>query len=548
MKKLLLLVVFLFSVAGVSLAQTYDSTTLNNNNITSNLTLNAGTRYILKGFVYVKAPATLTIPAGTVIYGDKTTTGTLIVERGAKLNANGTANQPIIFTSRLAPGQRGPGDWGGIILLGKARINTVSGADTAAIEGLPGTTAPAYYGGQDDNDNSGVLRYMRLEFPGINLTGVSGNEINGLTMGGVGRGTTLEYIQVSYGGDDSFEWFGGTVNGKYLISYKGVDDDFDMDNGYRGRLQFLLGIKDSNIADVSGSHGFEVDNNANSPNNFNGPRTQPLISNATMIGPKSDTGSVVNPNHKRGFHLRRNMLGSWYNSVIMGYPDAMLFDGSGVGNACFGDTVQIRSMLYAGNKGGFKTTNTGSNFTDATAWINTAAFNNRIFTLNSQVLLTNPYGYANGNWTPLAGSPALTGGNFTYPNLSDPFFTSTTYVGAFAQGSNWTATWAQFSPETYTIGIKQIASEVPQAFTLKQNYPNPFNPSTKINFSLPKAGIVTLKVYDITGKEVANLVNQNLSVGTYEYDFNASNLTSGIYFYTLKTGNFTETKKMMLVK
>ena len=548
MKKLLLLVVFLFSVAGASLAQTYDSTTLNNNNITSNVTLNAGTRYILKGFVYVKAPATLTIPAGTVIYGDKATTGTLIVERGAKLNANGTANQPIIFTSRLAPLQRGPGDWGGIILLGKARINTVSGADTAAIEGLPGTIAPAYYGGQDDNDNSGVLRYMRIEFPGINLTGVSGNEINGLTMGGVGRGTITEYIQVSYCGDDSFEWFGGTVNGKYLISYKGVDDDFDMDNGFRGRLQFLLGIKDSNIADVSGSHGFEVDNNANSPNNFNGPRTQPLLSNATMIGPKRDTSSVVNPNHKRGFHIRRNMLGSWYNSVIMGYPDAMLFDGSGVGNACFGDTVQIRSMLYAGNKGGFKTTNTGSNFTDATAWINTAAFNNRVFALNSQVLLTNPYGYANGNWTPLAGSPALTGGNFTYPNLSDPYFTSTTYVGAFAQGSDWTATWSQFSPETYTIGIKQIASEVPQAFTLKQNYPNPFNPSTKINFALPKAGIVTLKVYDITGKEVANLVNQNLSVGTYEYDFNASNLTSGIYFYTLKTGNFTETKKMMLVK
>lgn len=548
MKKLLLLVVFLFSVAGVSLAQTYDSTTLNNNNITSNVTLTAGTRYILKGFVYVKAPATLTIPAGTVIYGDKTTTGTLIIERGAKLNANGTANQPIIFTSRLAPGQRGPGDWGGIIILGKARINTVSGADTAAIEGLPGTVNPGIYGGQDDNDNSGVLRYLRIEFPGINLTGVSGNEINGLTMGGVGRGTTIEYIQVSYGGDDSYEWFGGTVNCKYLISYKGVDDDFDMDNGFRGKLQFILGIKDSNIADVSGSHGFEVDNNANSPNNFNGPRTQPLVSNATMIGPKRDTNSVVNPNHKRGFHLRRNMLGSWYNSIIMGYPDAMLFDGSGVGNACFGDTVQIRSMIFAGNKGGFKTTNTGSNFTNALAWIQTTAFNNRIYTINNDAMLTNPYGFSNGNWTPMSGSPALTGGNFTYPNLTDVFFTPTTYVGAFAQGSDWTATWSQFSPETYTIGIKQIASEVPQAFTLKQNYPNPFNPSTKINFSLPKAGIVTLKVYDITGKEVANLVNQNLSVGTYEYDFNASNLTSGIYFYTLKTGNFTETKKMMLVK
>lgn len=546
-KKIFLLVAVHCVVFTMNLyAQTWDSTTLNNNNITSNVTLNASTRYILKGFVYVKSSATLTIPAGTVIYGDKATTGTLIIERGAKLNANGTASQPIIFTSRIPAGQRGPGDWGGIILLGKGRINTVSGADTAAIEGLPVSVQPAYYGGNDDNDNSGVIRYVRIEFSGINLTGVSGNEINGLTMGGVGRGTTIEYVQVSYCGDDSFEWFGGTVNCKYLVSYKGVDDDFDMDNGFRGRLQFLLGIRDSNIADVSGSHGFEVDNNANSPVNYNNPRTQAIISNATIIGPKRDTNSVVNPNFKRAMHLRRNMLNSFYNTIYMGYPDAILFDGSGVGAACLGDTIQIRNCIFAGNPGGFKSTNAGANF-NATTWINTASFANTVYALNSQVQLTNPYGFENGNWLPLTGSPALTGANFSYPNLSDPFFTVVSYKGAFGN-TNWIQDWTQLDPVNYTIGINLISSEVPSSYSLMQNYPNPFNPVTKINFSLIKSGYINLTIFDINGKEIASLINQNLNLGTYSYDFDGSMLNSGVYFYRLTVNNYTETKKMILIK
>jgi len=547
MKKLLLFAMLMLVCTGLVFSQVYDSTTLNNNNITSNITLQSNIRYILKGFVYVKGPAELTIPAGTVIYGDKNTTGTLIIERGAKLIANGSATQPIVFTSRLAPGQRGPGDWGGIILLGKARINTVSGADTAAIEGLPSSVQPAYYGGQDDNDNSGSLRYVRIEFPGINLTGTSGNEINGLTMGGVGRGTTLEYIQVSYCGDDAYEWFGGTVDGKYLIAYKTVDDDFDTDNGYRGRLQFCLGVKDSNIADVSGSHGWEADNNANSPNNYNAPRSNPIFSNVTFVGPKRDTNTVVNPNHKRGHHIRRNTWGSVYNSIVMGFPDAILFDGSGVGNACLGDTIQLRNNIYAGNPGGFKSTNAGANFSPLT-WINTTSFSNRIYATNSAAMLTNPYGYENGaSFIPLAGSPALTGSNFTYPNLSDPFFTSVGYVGAFGT-NDWTANWAQFDPLNYTIGIKQISGNAPENYELSQNFPNPFNPVTRIKFSIPKSDFVSLKVYDALGREVSTLVNSQLQVGTYEYDFNAEKLTSGIYFCILKTSNYIETKKMMLIR
>jgi hypothetical protein len=150
------------------------------------------------------------------------------------------------------------------------------------------------------------------------------------------------------------------------------------------------------------------------------------------------------------------------------------------------------------------------------------------------------------NWMPLNGSPALSGSSFNNPNLNG--FENVSYRGAFGT-INWTLDWAQFNPREYNvIGINQISSEVPENFTLEQNYPNPFNPSTSINFSIPKSGIVSLKVYDISGKEVANLVNESLTTGTYEYSFNAASLSSGIYFYTLKTEGITQTKKMMLVK
>jgi hypothetical protein len=531
-------------------AQTWDSTTLNNNNITSNVTLNAGTKYIMKGFVYVKAPATITIPAGTIIYGDKSTTGTLIIERGGKINAVGTAAQPIVFTSRIAPGLRGPGDWGGVIVLGKATINTVSGADTAAIEGLPVSTAPAYYGGNDDNDNSGIMQYVRIEFPGINLSGISGNEINGLTMGGVGRGTTLDHIQVSFSGDDSFEWFGGTVNCKYFIAYKGVDDDFDTDNGFRGRCQYFLGIRDSNIADISGSNGFESDNNANSPVNMNNPRTAPVFTNVTFIGPLRVQTTPINANFKRAEHIRRNSKLSCYNSIYMGYPVGVRFDGTGVSAAFLGDSMAVKNLIIAGCPVLADTAAMNGNGFNGINFMNTPAFSNRVLTNNTDVMLTNPYGYENGttgNWMPLAGSPALTGANFTYSQLTDPFFTATTFVGAFGT-TNWAAGWSQFNPINYNVGINQISSEVPFNYTLNQNYPNPFNPSTKINFALPKSSFVSLKVFDVTGREVANLVNEKLNVGTYAYEFNAGSLTSGIYFYRINADGFTETKKMMLIK
>lgn len=408
--------------------------------ITTDMTLKKANKYLLRGFVNVNAPATLTIEPGTVIFGEKSSKGTLIINRGAKINASGTADMPIVFTSQLAPGQRGAGDWGGVIIAGRSSINVPGG--TATIEGGTGTI---YGGGStpDDNDNSGVLRYVRIEFPGIAF--LPDNEINGLTLGGVGRGTTIEYIQVSFSGDDAFEWFGGTVNARYLIAYRSVDDDFDTDFGYAGKVQFALGLRDPQLADISGSNGFESDNDGTGTTNS--PRTQPLFSNVTLIGPMADTAASRNTNYRRGAHLRRSTLTSIYNSIVMGWPTGLLLDGSNVVAACSTDVLQIRNSIWAGLRQGNAFTTTVASF-DAAGWYTTASFGNRSYTQPVEVGLAAPFNLDNPNPVPQTASPAATGASFTNARLSDPFFVVTTYVGAFAPtGIRWDQGWANYNPQ-----------------------------------------------------------------------------------------------------
>ena len=264
--------------------------------ITSNLTINNIDKYTLEGFVYVKSGVTVTIEEGAVIKGDKASKGTLIIERGAKIMAVGTATKPIVFTSAQPKGQRAYGDWGGIIICGKAPVNLPAGE--GIIEGGTGAT----FGGTDAADNSGKLKYVRIEFPGIAFQ--PNQEINGLTLGGVGSGTELDYIQVSYSGDDSYEWFGGTVNAKHLIALRGWDDEFDTDNGFSGNVQYCFALRDPQVADQSGSNGFESDNDASGTTAT--PQTSAVFSNVTLCGPMKDTSVAFNSLFKRGAHIRRN--------------------------------------------------------------------------------------------------------------------------------------------------------------------------------------------------------------------------------------------------
>lgn len=296
-------------------------------NITTNTTWFKNNVYTLYGDIRVNNGATLTIAAGTVIKGDKNSKGTLTIERGAKINAVGTYDLPIVFTSSQPVGARAPRDWGGIIILGDGITN--KGVNQIP-EGYPACVVKPLYGGANNADNSGKLTYVRIEFAGIPVT--TGDEKNSLSLYGVGSGTTINHIQCSFGADDSFEWFGGAVNAKYLLSYKGGDDDFDTDNGYAGAVQFGIAYRDPSLADNSTSNGFESDNDATGSGAL--PQTSAKFSNFTLIGPYDPecVRTVVNTPGVAlfgdGLHLRRNTSIDVHNSIITGWPLRQVFINS----------------------------------------------------------------------------------------------------------------------------------------------------------------------------------------------------------------------------
>jgi PKD repeat protein len=311
---------------------------------------------LLQNKIYVKNNATLTILPGTIIRGDKLTQATLIITRGAKINAAGTAANPIVFTSNEAVGSRNEGDWGGLVILGLAKNNQPGGV--ANIEGIPPST-DTQYGGNFDNDNSGVLQYVRVEFAGIPLE--PNKEVNGITFGSVGSGTTCNNLQVSFSGDDSFEWFGGTVNCKYIIAYRGLDDDFDTDFGYRGKVQFGLSIRDKDLSDAPGdSNSFECDNDA--AGSTAQPKTRPIFSNMTLVGPKGN-GSIVLPvgeKFEKAFRLRRNTATSCLNSLVVGWEKGLSIEGAAVVANVNGDSLVFsNNSLTNFNNGTNAITSTG---------------------------------------------------------------------------------------------------------------------------------------------------------------------------------------------
>jgi hypothetical protein len=413
--------------------------------ITEDLTLTSDKQYLLKGFVYVTNSAELTIEPGTIIKGDKQSKATLIIERGGKIWARGTKNNPIVFTSNEPKGERSYGDWGGIIILGNAKVNTATG--TAKIEGGPRSE----YGGLDDNDNSGALEYVRIEFSGVEYS--TDNEINGLTMGGVGKATTLKYIQLSYCGDDSYEWFGGNVTAKYLISFRAWDDDFDTDNGFNGKIQFAVALRDPNVADKSKSNGFESD--GNSAGNSNTPFTKPLFSNVSLFGPYTTLNDVVEPQGGNGdfqvaMHLRRNTMLNVYNSVFAGWPNGMFIENGGrgdaQGNATNGDLVIANNIMAGMKTNNFMEDSKGTADFNKDYWAK-EELKNELLTTNADLKLNNPFSLTNPNFTALANSPVLDAASFDFDAIkNDAFFEKVTFVGAFGT-EDWTQGWTNWDPQ-----------------------------------------------------------------------------------------------------
>jgi hypothetical protein len=428
-----------------------------NSNLTSSTTWTRDNTYLLDGRVFVTGEGvTLTIQPGTVIKGKVRAAqdaSALVIARGARINASGTAEEPIIFTAEADNlngnlGQADRGLWGGVVLLGRARTNTASGQGN--IEGIPTTEPLGLYGGTNDADDSGVMRYVSIRHAG-SLLGPN-NELNGLTFGAVGSGTTIEFIEVFANADDGFEWFGGTVNAKNLVSAFNDDDAFDWDEGFRGKLQFLFTIQDPSV----GNHAFESDGGTTPEDGT--PFALPTIYNYTAIG----SGATSTNSNSIGPIFRDNTGGRVYNSIFhdfRGYAwrieteSAQAQDSAKrlaageivIANNLFGTfgAGTTDAQLFVSPNATSGGAAPASNYT--AEHVRAAAQNNRVNTDPMLVAIDRTRG---GLLDPRLrpGSPALQLAA-TPPN--DGFFSPATHLGAFTTSGNWAYAWTKLGRDGY---------------------------------------------------------------------------------------------------
>jgi hypothetical protein len=403
--------------------------------ITADTTWTANNVYVLKDHIFVES-GTLTIEAGTRIEG--TGRSSLVVTTGGKLNAVGTQEKPIVFTAPTDAGKRLPGAWGGVVMLGKAPINVSSG--NAQIEGFPSTQPGIVYGGTDAAHNCGTLKYARIEFAGFKLT--DNNELNGLTLGGCGTGTVVDYVQVHKGADDGVEMFGGTANLKHILISQPDDDGLDWDTGYRGKVQFLIVQQNADV----GNMAFESDNNASQAATAV-PLSQPEVWNVTLIGSNAQPGAAGKL--QGGMHLK-NGTGGKINNVIIAHFADLAVDVDKVSTVARVDNGElfIKNSIFWDNKNvadgntlGAETTDNDASFDEGSKLLE-AATGNRIADpmLNAALNLETP------NFQPKAGSPAL---NTTVGPEADAagfFDTSAKFIGAIGT-EDWTAGWTAFPKE-----------------------------------------------------------------------------------------------------
>jgi hypothetical protein len=440
--------------------------------ITANRTLYADTAYTLKGFIHVANGAVLTIQPGTIIKGDFATLGSsLIIMRGARIEAVGTAAAPIVFTSSRAAGSRQPGDWGGLLIIGNAVINrsgTVNvegtGTDGATVVGGRNYTV-AYSGGTTDTDNSGTLAYVRVEFAGY--APLQDQEFNSFTFCGVGSGTRVSYLESLAGLDDSFEWFGGTMDASYLVAFETADDVLDMSEGYRGRIQFVIAMATTQLVPRTGAGNYATDLEGIENDGCNGtgctsgfdstPLTVPLVANVTIIG--CGQSSCVGAGGGYGMMLRRGTGGYYVNSVFARWPTAgiSLRDvatytraGSTATPANTAD-LQVRNILIAESPLAFQAVSATQNALDLAA-------NNITMTTSTaaQIFTTVPaVGSAPANiaafdFMPVTGGPAASGGMATFTGAiatkAGTVVTGTSYLGAVAPGgTRWWQGWTNYA-------------------------------------------------------------------------------------------------------
>jgi hypothetical protein len=423
--------------------------------ITANRTLFADTVYTISGFIHVQAGATLTIEPGTRILGDYNTLGSsLFIMRGARIRAMGTAAAPIVFTSSQPVGSRRPGDWGGLVLIGNARINRTGNIILEGTNTGAANPAISYAGGTDDTDSSGELHYVRVEYAGF--APVQDAELNAFTFAAVGSGTQIDHLQTLAGLDDSYEWFGGTADAKYLISYESGDDHFDMSEGFRGRLQYLIAFQSRILTPRQGAGGVSgdpqgIENDGCGSNTGSGcdngynstPLNAPVVANFTLIGRNvlgagsGDIGMVLR--RGTGGHYVNGILGRWARAGIS-VRDAQTQQRITDSDLQLSNILVTESpaLYQAGQQAGVDATANNLVLSAATA---TSLFNS---------LPTLPTATAQLDWMLTGSAEARTGGLATFAGklqtAAGSFITPTSYRGAAdPNGARWWDNWTYYA-------------------------------------------------------------------------------------------------------
>lgn len=513
MKKTLLMG---FAIVSTAIAQTQIS-----GDITTNTIWTADTEYLLVAQTFVKPGVTLTIEPGTVIKSEADDgTGlapALIIERGAKIIADGTVDAPITFTSNLPEDQLPQrGTWGGLILLGNAPTNK----GESFVEGLVGVP----YGGDDPHDNSGILRYVRVWYGGRSIG--QDNEINGITFAGVGDSTIVDHCEVAYNLDDGFEFFGGTVNVRNLSVLFVGDDAFDTDEGYQGKGQFLFAIQGQDIC----GRGFEMDNSGS--NMDIQPRSYPQFHNVTLIGPGG--GTPTNDGSDQMIRLREGTGGIFRNVVIAHGNGYGVRISDAATQALIGDSLIFdeNNIVFNCTDGQFHTDNPGMTAVDADPMF---------MELNGR---ENGTGIIDPR--PAFGSPAYA----NYVSLPDDgFFIQTDYAGAFDENM-WLDGWSLLSEKGRLSTASSVESDlntVAADFALKV-YPNPFNPTANVRITMPENGEVRIHIYNMLGQVVSELYSGYINKGSHLLMIDGSNLTSGMYFIKVSSGDLNRTHRVTLLK
>jgi hypothetical protein len=412
--------------------------------VATNRTLAADSQYVIRRVAKVMSGATLTIPAGTTILGDANARPSLLlVGRGGRIVANGTQTNPVVFTSNRPWGERGPGDWGGIAIVGNATTNLSGTAEAEA----PPPYAEAYSGGTNDDDDSGVLRYVRIEFAGGPT--VAGNGQNALTLLAVGRGTTMEYVQVIGAQNDAFKWFGGTVDGRYLVSYEVGDDHFDASQGYRGRNQFIVALRTRGITASQNALTFELDGcEPDFPPcaQTRRPATVPVFANFSVV----DTRPNFSQGWSGGVQFRDAAGGFLVNGAmvnLLGYGVAIVDDASN--SMRERDSLDLRNVFLA-NAENFEPGRAARPTWAGRGLEESSLTFSQLFT--GMPASPDPAGDPRINWSPSGGSPLATGGmtgfSGTLAARAGSFVVPTSYRGAAPPGGpawwdGWTVYYLQ---------------------------------------------------------------------------------------------------------